>query len=349
MTTLAAPGRAQVASNASIDVSVVSHSIPRTGFRLNDQINYADCRDGDVISFPLTLTNRGSYQLEAWTSVSGVDCGLTQSRTGQLPTPCWKLFSATPGMNLLIVSVHVRDILAGFFTDLSSVAPGALISGTGIEACTDGQPLSFVTPFNVTFLLVDPSDASMQAEASWSGTFKISGPQPPNGLGLVKGDGALDAHFFYSGNTGADVTLNGYQFYCDPPPNVAVDAGTAPDGGALDCADSLTTTTLVPGQVPDGLEYNQCATADRNATSAKITDLANGIPYRVAMAAVDTYSNIGPLSMIACGMPLRSDQEVKACSFSPRPVHSSLGWFGLVASGCWLGRRRNRRTSRGKR
>ena len=185
---LAAPSRAQTSNGPSITLSPngVTHSIARTGYRLGSQINQADCIDDDVLTFSLELSNRSSYSLEAWV---GTACDSVTNRTTPLSTSCWKLFSTVPDSNLTAISLHVRDILFGYTTSATSTPTTStstptpftspLITGTGPEACVDPLGIPVVEAFSVTFLLVDPSDASAQAEASWPGTFKIVPPPPP--------------------------------------------------------------------------------------------------------------------------------------------------------------------------
>src|SRR5450432_937107 len=62
---------------------LVEHSIARTRYRLGTQINYNDCRDDDVVSFAVALTNPGATTLEVW---AGQGCDQIAVRTSREQT-----------------------------------------------------------------------------------------------------------------------------------------------------------------------------------------------------------------------------------------------------------------------
>jgi len=114
---LSAVGRAPAQSAAAtitLGANPVTHSLARTGYRKNTQINFADCDQDDVLTFSTVLTNRASYVLEAW---AGTACDQLANRTTANTTLCWKLFSALPSStanpNAPTIPIHVRDLLAG--------------------------------------------------------------------------------------------------------------------------------------------------------------------------------------------------------------------------------------------
>lgn len=321
-----------------VEAEGITHTAPRSGNLLPNQLNGADCRADDQITFPLVLINRATYTLEAW--VGFTDCTPNAARDPRLGT-CSKLYSADPRAissvsNVFPLTLHARDLIAALsLVDTGSDTASMLITGTGPEICSGSKLEPFSTPLQVSFLLVDSSGVAVATD-TWSANFKLGGPTPPDQLTLASSDQSLTASFSYDNTTdgfSADTTLDSYEFFCDPAP------GPAPDSGALDCAGSP--TLLVPGQLPDGLDAQQCGTAERSVNSANIAGLTNGVLYRVAVSAVDTYGNVGPLSKIACAAPSRAaapreDRNVKACSFAPPPAQSPLGLLALLASALGL-------------
>jgi hypothetical protein len=61
----------------------------------------------------------------------------------------------------------------------------------------------------------------------------------------------------------------------------------------------------VPGKdAPSRDSVYRCGSvSSKSAQSANATNLVNGVAYNVAVAAVDTYDNTGPLSDLACEVP----------------------------------------------
>jgi hypothetical protein len=106
---------------------------------------------------------------------------------------------------------------------------------------------------------------------------------------------------------------------------------------------------LVSGARPES-KY-QCATIDSAfADSGEARSLLNGTTYAVAVAAVDTAGNSGPLSAVACGTPQEVDDFFELyrraggkggggfCSISRVHDFSLLGLLALA--GLLLGARR---------
>ncbi len=112
---------------------------------------------------------------------------------------------------------------------------------------------------------------------------------------------------------------------------------------------------LVPGELP-GQELNDhiCGSGSSNvATDATADNLQNGVKYQVAVAGVDIFGNVGPLSAVACDTPAEVDtfyEQYKLaggkggggfCTFSPRRAHD--GWALLGGAGLIYAARRRRR------
>jgi len=110
----------------------------------------------------------------------------------------------------------------------------------------------------------------------------------------------------------------------------------------------------VPGSATDDIQDLLCGTTSRQATSGQVQGLSNGVSYNLAVAAVDSYDNVGVLSPVACQAPAASPstetaspsdvmpQTAKACSLGPgRPSLPLVPIIGI--SLCLLRRRRRAR------
>jgi len=122
----------------------VTHTIPRTGYLTNAQINYADCINDDKLEFSMTLGNRGTFALQAW---AGTGCDMLANRTNTNTTLCWKLFDAVPMNtstigNNVTVEIHVRDLVAGrtiYGASSSSTNSTGGTGGTGGDTSVSGS------------------------------------------------------------------------------------------------------------------------------------------------------------------------------------------------------------------
>jgi hypothetical protein len=373
-------------------LGTVTHSITRTGFRLNTQLNYADCIGDDNITFSLSLANRASYPLQVWAGNNS--CSTATNRTTTTAAGCWLLYNALPSNNTPTIKLNVRDILwgqtvgsvttgtitttggtggasgvadggtvtsgtggvdAGTDTTTTSTLPtGTLIDFDDINACTDNSGIPAVVNLAVTFMLVDPSNSeNALASAAWPGTYKLLAPNPPDNVSAAVGDTLLPVQFSYIDNQSTDMTINGYQIFCDPPPGGgAADAGVTPvptDAGLVtpDCSND---SQLVAGEI--AASKFQCGSASLSATSANATNLVNGVSYHVGVAATDTYENIGKVSTLSCEVPQPVDgffKEYRAaggkggggfCSFSMK--REPLPWLALLGLASCLALRRRR-------
>jgi hypothetical protein len=227
----------------------------------------------------------------------------------------------------------------------------------GADACIMPNPENVQGATNVTvfFLLLDSSSGATVAKDTWVGTFKLVGPQPPDVVSAGIGGNLLVVGFKYSVASG-DTTRNGFNIYCDPPPgsDAAVDAGLVGDGGVgtQTVCPAITSNVLVQGNDPPTDSMYKCGSASATAQTANAKGLIDGVPYNVAIAAIDTYDNTGPLSSIHCQVPQPVTGFYKAyrdsggtagggfCSFSTkREPLMLLAVFG-VAAGLLFRRRR---------
>jgi hypothetical protein len=333
------PARAQTApSPGGVTLNfAITHSIARDVYRTNDQLNYSDCANDDVISFPLLLSDRQSNTLEVW---AGTQCDDLTARTAVRATQCWLVASLVPTSDTELVRVPVRDILAGhtvFAPNTGTLPPPAtVITGTGANACLDPSGIPVVTPITLYFMLVDGSEAISGTVATWTARYKLIGPPPPDQVTVTPAARSLDIHFAYTDNQSSDTTINGYQFYCDPAPGTMSDAGAS-----TACDDLAQTQMLIPGKAADSNAL--CGEANISATSGIAYGLESGVPYHVAMAAVYTFQNVGPLSTLACGIPeAESTSRACGCAVPGTSPRGALPALGFILALVRLSRRRTR-------
>jgi hypothetical protein len=191
----------------------------------------------------------------------------------------------------------------------SCISPLELVN-VGPEACVQSSSTTAgATTLTLYIMLVDGSTFAATAQDTWVATFKLVGPPAPDKFSVGIGGNLLVTNFSYS-SPPSDQTGNGFYLFCDPPPSrdAAVDAGLLdPDAGSgntYTCG-APTSQVLVPGKdAPSRDSVYRCGSvSSKSAQSANATNLVNGVAYNVAVAAVDTYDNTGPLSDLACEVP----------------------------------------------
>jgi hypothetical protein len=328
-----AAGAQTLTPTVTLSMTGVTHSRPnRGGNLLSSQINYDDCELGDVLSFPLSLANYTGYTLQAW---AGDSCDQYANRETVGLTTCWPLItpiaptSTAPNPILISVkSILYGRTLAGSssVTTVSSTGGSSGTGGTGGSggsvagsggaatatsedpACTDASGSPTAQTITVTFLLVDAGNMNASAVSpsnQWTGSYKLSAPAPPDTVTAGIGEDLLPIHFTYTATS--DTTINGYNFYCDPPPGVAAaaDAGVLPlDGGiAITACSGIPSSVLVPGNHVDTLDAYRCGGAGKSANGGNATGLVDGVAYTVAVATTDSYNNVGVLSTTTCQVP----------------------------------------------
>jgi hypothetical protein len=299
------------AQTITLSSSGVSHTIARDGYRVNTAINYADCRDEDAIQFSLSLASRGSYALEAW---AGSACDTESNRTNSSSTLCWKVYSAVPNTNYPVLSIPVRSILYGrtLASGSSSSTVDTSDAGTSTssepgvpDACHDKTTSASAQTITVYFMFVDGGESAQGTITKWVATYKLVAPPPPDHVSAGVGEDLLIVDFSYD-DANSDTTINGYQFFCDPPPGAAAaaDAGVIPEDGGGALPSCTVSSRLVPGtRVTDELQQFRCGQASSTAASGMATGLVNYVAYNVAVAATDTFENVGELSPLGCQGP----------------------------------------------
>lgn len=338
------PVAAQVTEGVTLD-PIVSHSVARSGFRTNDMINGADCLADDRLNFQMTVAGNQNTEVQIW---AGAGCEVPANRSPSAQAPCWMLFNMPVANGSMIAELHARDILSGRTLHVpggtTPVAPvGTLVDGVGLAACdpSNVEP-SEVLEIQLFFMLVDDNSSVIGNTATWTARAKIGGPLPPAQVSVESGSERLRVRFRYDNDQSPDVAINGYTFYCDPPPSsVMTTAADAADAQPR-CDDSK--TELMAGSIADA-KY-RCATASISATEAELLHLQASQPYHVAMAASDTFDNIGPLSTVACGVPRTRDVEARACSVSRRRAPHGVGLCSVAFALWGLGFARRRASAK---
>jgi hypothetical protein len=356
------------AQTITLPTSGVSHTLARDGNRTNTAINYADCVNEDAIKFSLTLANRGSYTLEVW---AGASCDTQSNRTTTNSTACWKVYGASPNTNYPVVSVPVRSILYGrtLVSGSSTAAVDSSDGGTTTEtsdpgvpdACNDKSGSTSAQTITLYFMLVDGGETAQGTITQWAATYKLVAPPPPDHVSAGIGENLLVVQFGYD-DTSSDTSINGYQFFCDPPPGVAAadDAGVLPDASDATLPTCGASNNLVAGtRVDDSLQALRCGKASSTASQGNATGLVNGVAYNVAVAATDTYANTGKLSNTTCQVPQPVTGFFEAyrnaggqggggfCSFCRKRDSSTLFAVLSLAAFLFLRRRAKAATVRG--
>jgi len=328
---------------AAVSVAVPTTGVKRqkqdyAGKVLPTQINYKYCTNNDQFSFTVNLgTGFMGYTLELW---AGNNCEGVPNRSPNTAT-CWQITEVVPSSINLTLTANVQDMLFGLTgnhnigngstgsggtggtdatggtgaTDASggnSSGGGGGDSGTGGGStsglpsdappeCTPTSAAAGAQPITLYFMLIQPGMAAA-ASATWKGTYKLIAPDPPTGV--KSGIGENSAPISWTAQTvQTDQTIDGYQFYCDPAPGQAgLDAADVkPSEPGLLPAACTKSDVLQEGQRP--ADTYMCGTANKTATRGTATGLINNVAYNVAVAATDSYRNVGEISAPACAIP----------------------------------------------
>ena len=306
------------------------------------QISREDCLTDDRIGFRLELQRFEGYALELW---AGQACDTQNARHSTTPT-CWKLTDAQPQSETFEVFIGVRDLLSGR-TNGEATGNG---TSSNVPACKSAvRGAQILTMYA---LLLDANE-STAASTTWQSTYRLDPPPPPGVVSVQSGDRQVSVEI---SPLVADQTFNGVELFCDPAPNdpnAATNAETTIDDAGVSVAACPPSTELIPGADAASLQHLHCGSASKTTLTAVADGLVNGVSYNIAVASVDTYGNVGPLSGIACQVPQarESDLRAQACSFSgtARKRHdSALFWLvglGAVLAHRCLDRHRRRTTA----
>ena len=311
------------------------------GDRETAQVNLADCLADDRVKMTLGLDYYQGYALEVW---AGTGCSALANRSPATAT-CWQVLSVIPSHIVTTVELGVRELLRGR-TKASSGANGAG-SADGAE-CEDVSQANGPQVLTAYVLLLD-GRASVAAEAHWELSYRLHGSLPPEGFTVASGDGKL---LLDLPSTIADPYLAGFQLYCDPAPddaNASANAQVTTDNAGAIVPSCPATAELIPGASPATLEHLRCGSARATDLPAVADGLVNGVSYNIALASVDTYGNVGPLSHSACQVPQASADHAtaKACAIGASgPARPGSALACLMAISAVAARRRRRLANR---
>ena len=305
------------------------------------QINFQDCLSEDFFTFTVNLgSNYAAYGLDVWACTS---CETQSNRTctdltcwqldqvqtnsiivNDLKIPIRTLLSGrTGGSNFGAGGTGGTDsggsggtdaaLGGGGGTDTGSGGGGGTDTSSGGSSGSDGSAVSPDAPAEckptspsnqaatlaVYFLQVD-TNGLLGGQFTYKVTFKLNAPNPPTGV--VAGTGENIVPVAWTATATSDQTIDGYQLYCDPAPGEQglVEAGIVPDPNVLpvSCTES---SILKPGYRP--ADKYKCGKASKTSTRANATGLVNNVAYNVAVAATDTFRNVGVISTADCGVP----------------------------------------------
>lgn len=306
-------------------------------------ISLDDCRADLRINFPLTITGYvANDAIEVWASDSGANCTDPVQRTSAT-AQCYNLNANVPLTPNPTISIPVKAIIAGKSATLdadgcrrvnaTTVSVQFLFfrgGNTGNATTSDTAPIKVDTqgPTGLTGLKVLPGDTRL--EISWDAVgeggvedvigvkaFCDGSPTPASGTtspSTVVCDSSTVTVPDDSGDADATITTT-VDGGC-----VEVEGGTS-GGGKIPAQSGIKSpgiacspSAFAPGDggaiVPDSKFSAQYECGSVTGTSASIIassvggkPLLNGTTYAVAVAATDSYGNLGELSSPICQFP----------------------------------------------
>jgi hypothetical protein len=244
-----------------------------------EAISARDCHADQRIRVPLQMSG---YELtgrvEAWASFEGADCMSETSRSGP-QAYCWKIHDDVPVAPVAMLDVRVQRLLAR--------AAGLADPADEARACGRLDR----TTLTMQFLYFDSAAAPVpRVKTMVDVEVDTIGPVAPFGVTSLPGDARVQLRWTVSSSRNV-----GTHVYCTRLSSSATSCGTA---------------RLPEGFVPDPeMEASfLCGTAP-NMMGAMIKTTADGVPlendarYAFAVAAVDAFGNVGPLSAAVCETP----------------------------------------------
>lgn len=346
-----------------------------------EAISYADCFANQTLEITYTASGFTANQsLQVWAGTQ--DCKPIAARSGTTQQ-CWRPYGNLPNAQAQTITIPVRNILTrradtnvGDYSKDSSVCNGISL-----------------TTYSLFFMWVqgagtDPIGTTDQVDIQ----VKTVGPGSLSGLKVLPGNTRLIVTWDAVGEAGT-VDQVGVRVYCDDKPSskapqtktvttcadasASTDAET--DAEAVDSGDSGCTTKVETVSGGGSCSSTNLAPATDSGTSTLpdskylcaetggmgsrvVVESFNGQPltndqtYAVAVAAVDSYGNVGDLADATCATPgattdfwqLYKDSGGQAggCSTDAAPVGGLLSGLPLMVLVGSLVRRRAKKASR---
>jgi len=252
-------------------------------FQFLNQFNRQNCLDDETVEFNVDIRGSqamvGHTHLEAWV---GSAC---DERANRISTSSLCTQVAAAGEAVETLNLRVRDLVRSNAT-------------SDADPCASDSELP--TDSTLYFVLVDADGEPPPASTStpsihWAFKYDLVAPPAPTMLQASPIAGGL--HLTWE-HPDAPIDMRRYVFLCDPPPDADPDEGYGPNelcvSAWLGVGEELTTS--------DTYEF-LCGYAEAGATSTDIPSLSAEVTYAVAVLALDSYGNIGPLSDTTCEVP----------------------------------------------
>ena len=305
-------------------------------------ISYQDCVDNQGIKITLTMPPpAANASLQVWGSLSGADCSAQTARSGGVAV-CWRILSGIPlSINPSFV-LPVRKIIGGrnnakdTTKDPDDGLDGIGVCGT-VPLTTISVQFLYFAPGD---LASAAQKAELPVTANTIGPVAPTGLQMKPGNTRLQisfdslGEGGIvelsEVHAYCDPDPGTGPTTapSTTTHVCDAAAAEAAaadaDAAVDPDAGCFDvtveggttpgvsCASNAFTPgdggTILPDQAFN--DKYLCGTLPVASTGNTIkADTLRGAPllnlhnYAVALAATDSFKNVGPLSAVVCNDP----------------------------------------------
>lgn len=289
-----------------------------------EAINRQDCLEDQRIRFTLQLDDfEANATLAAWASLDGEDCAAQGSRDGE-SARCWPIVDAIPLQLVVDVDVPVRKIL-------SAAPPFAPTRPAPDDTACGTVDLSTVS---VQFLYFRPGErATAAVQKAIDVVADTVGPHPPADLKVLPGDRKLQVSWEMPPTVSR---ITGARAYCERA------SGESCSGVELRAGRDL------PPDEARRLECGRIAGAQGTTLLAGMegTPLENGASVAVAVAHVDAFDNVGPLSNLSCSTPIElpaEEQESSCRAASVGRAGGTADWAAVVAVALLVSARFRRR------
>jgi len=306
-------------------------------------ISYQDCVDDLRIRFSLTLpAPEANASLQAWATTGGTDCSAQTARTGNSAV-CWRVQAGIPLSVNPIVLIPVRKIIGGRNNakdptkDPEEGRDGIDICGT-IDLTTISLQFLYFRPGDVAqaaFKGDVPLTADTIGPVAPSGLKILPGNTRLQISFNALGEGGVvelsQIRAYCDPAPGGGTTTPTTVRVCDSgtdasDPDADADGGVVdPDAGCVEVEVEGGTATTTGGcsssafkpadggKIQPDNAFNamyECGSLPVSSTGSSLVarelrgaPLQNGTTYAVALAATDSFLNVGPLSDVVCEYP----------------------------------------------
>ncbi len=295
-------------------------------------LNFDDCNNNVKIRFTLSMSTVDSgFSVQAFAGPS--DCGPVAARTASTAA-CWPVLEGNIAQAIsTTVDMNVRDIVS----QIGRTGPALALAYSPASASVCSSGISGASQISVYFIAVPNGNGDTATGVNSAFKVKLTGPPAPTVTSVGAGDGLLNVNW----TAAKDSDTQGFYLFTDPPLSAISDAGAVTtctdagfsDGGVDDGGNPINipndaSCTSAPIGVSDGSTCGATSlqagvagslvkgfatgTPTGNTSSSQtVTGLTNGLTYNVAVAASDSYGNIGPISAptspTTCGTPAPID------------------------------------------